>query len=206
MDLLSQLVSIFGLKQEKLFLGEDYVLTCDNFLKCLLIMLRVRSKIPVILMGETGCGKTSLIKFLALKLLEVKMETINFHAGITTEDIIEKMNKFEKDAMKLKFEGKQLWVFLDEINTCDSLGLLSEIMTKKSVQGRMLPDNIQFIAACNPYRVKSQKRQAGLVKKSAATILTYTVNPLPDSIIDYVWDYGSLSQKEEEVYVRNMFS
>ena len=44
---------------------EEYVLTCDNFMKCILIFMRIRSNIPVIMMGETGCGKTSLIKFLA---------------------------------------------------------------------------------------------------------------------------------------------
>lgn len=27
--------------------------------------MRVMAKIPVIIMGETGCGKTSLIKFFA---------------------------------------------------------------------------------------------------------------------------------------------
>ncbi len=94
-------------------------------------MLRVRSKIPVILMGETGCGKTSLIKFLALKLLKVRMETIDFHAGITSEFIIEKMEIYAKIASELE-SGNQLWVFLDEINTCDSMGLLAEIITKHS--------------------------------------------------------------------------
>jgi len=137
-DLLTELISIFGLNQHKLFLGDDYVLTCDNFLKCLLVMLRVRSKIPVILMGETGCGKTSLIKFLALKLLKVRMETIDFHAGITSEFIIEKMEIYAKIASELE-SGNQLWVFLDEINTCDSMGLLSEIVTKNRVQGKDLP-------------------------------------------------------------------
>lgn len=37
----------------------DYVLTTDNFLKMNVIFLRIQSKIPVIIMGETGCGKTS---------------------------------------------------------------------------------------------------------------------------------------------------
>jgi MoxR-like ATPase len=64
-------------------------------------MLRVRSNIPVILMGETGCGKTSLIKFLALQLLEVRMETINFHAGITSKFIIKKMNEYAEIANSL---------------------------------------------------------------------------------------------------------
>ena len=39
-----------------------YVITPDNFLKMLLILLRIRENVPVIMMGETGCGKTSLIR------------------------------------------------------------------------------------------------------------------------------------------------
>lgn len=32
------------------------------------------------------------------------------------------------------------------------MGLISEMMTKKSCQGKPLPDNIFFIGACNPYK------------------------------------------------------
>ena len=39
-----------------------YVITHDNVLKMLLILLRIRENVPVIMMGETGCGKTSLIR------------------------------------------------------------------------------------------------------------------------------------------------
>ena len=61
-------------------------------------MMRVRSNIPVILMGETGCGKTSLIKYLAKKLLEVQIHTIDFHAGITAEYIVSELNFYIADA------------------------------------------------------------------------------------------------------------
>lgn len=37
-------------------------------------------------MGETGCGKTSLIKFLAIAV-DAKFDYLDFHAGITEEDI-----------------------------------------------------------------------------------------------------------------------
>lgn len=43
----------------------NYALTFDNILKMVAIFFRVRSNIPVILMGETGCGKTSLLRYLA---------------------------------------------------------------------------------------------------------------------------------------------
>ena len=75
--------------EEKISLEEiagNYVFTADNFVKMALILLRIRSNIPVIMMGETGCGKTSLIR----KLSELKndgngdkMKILNIHAGTT---------------------------------------------------------------------------------------------------------------------------
>ena len=43
----------------------SYVLNADNFFKMIQILIRLRAGIPVLIMGETGCGKTSLIKAIA---------------------------------------------------------------------------------------------------------------------------------------------
>jgi hypothetical protein len=32
----------------------------------------------------------------------------------------------------------------------------------------------------------------------------YTVNPLPDNIIEYVWDFGSLTELDYKKYISNM--
>ena len=42
----------------------SYVLTVDNVIKILAIHMRFRCNIPVVIMGETGCGKTRLIRFM----------------------------------------------------------------------------------------------------------------------------------------------
>ena len=124
-----------------------YVITADNFFKMLLILLRIREKVPVIMMGETGCGKTSLIRKLNQLLNngdEDKMKILNIHSGITNENIYEflfskkgpnnlsiideaKMlekseEKREKENIKFGkyYEKKNIWIFLDEINTCNS--------------------------------------------------------------------------------------
>ena len=84
----------------------SYVFTADNFVKMVLILLRIRSNIPVIMMGETGCGKTSLIR----KLSELinngsnkKMKILNIHAGVNDKDIIEFIeNKVKKEAEELE--------------------------------------------------------------------------------------------------------
>ncbi len=34
----------------------------------------------------------------------------------------------------------------------------------------------------------------------------YTVNPLPDNIIEYVWDFGALTDFDYKKYISNMLS
>jgi len=45
--------------------NSNYELTLDNSLKMMAIYLRFKANIPVIIMGETGCGKTSIAAKLA---------------------------------------------------------------------------------------------------------------------------------------------
>ncbi len=59
-----------------------------------LIHLRIRAKLPVILMGETGIGKTFLVDLLAA-IMTCKFETLNIHAGVTDKQIIEFDLKYE---------------------------------------------------------------------------------------------------------------
>jgi len=72
----------------------DYVFTEDNFIKMILILLKIRANIPVIMMGETGCGKTLLIRKLSEMLNDgkCKMKIKNIHAGINDRDIINFIN------------------------------------------------------------------------------------------------------------------
>ena len=222
----------------------NYVFTADNFIKMVLILLRIRSNIPVIMMGETGCGKTSLIR----KLSELKndgkknkMKILNIHAGTNDNDIInfikneiypeslklimeEKVQKKNYEEKGLIFEETKFWVFLDEINTCKSMGLISELLCKHSYLGYPLPSNVVFIAACNPYRqitnkvndkkigldiIQAKKEQKLLneldienIKKQKNNNLVYSVNPLPHSLLNFVFDFGNLLPQDEENYIK----
>ena len=87
----------------------EYVFTSDNFIKMILILLRIRENIPVIMMGETGCGKTSLIRKLSELINNGKsnMKILNIHAGITDQEIVDflykkKKKKIEKLIVLLK--------------------------------------------------------------------------------------------------------
>ena len=183
----------------------QYALTPDNILKMILIILRVRVKIPVIIMGETGCGKTSLVRYLA-NTCGVQFYTFNIHAGISDDNIIEFIEEKETHVRDTK---EQIWIFFDEINTCDHLGLISDIMCHHSLLGRPLSKYLVFLAACNPYKERPIEHieTAGLEGKNITdeySKLVYRVHPLPEAITDYVWDYGSLAPKDERDYIKRM--
>ena len=225
---------LLNLKSIEEIVGE-YVFTADNFIKMVLILLRIRENIPVIMMGETGCGKTSLIRKLSelINNGDSKMEILNIHAGITDEEIvkflyeekeiegkkvdsiIEKAKKLEESENRIfklyqqkqqKYFKKKLWVFLDEINTCNCMGLICEMMTKHTCQGEKLPENIFFIGACNPYRYgkKCEDNYALKVDGVKEKKLVYTVNPLPFSLLNFIFNFGNLTAKDEESYINNM--
>ena len=181
-----------------------YALTPDNILKMVLIIQRIRARIPVIVMGETGCGKTSLVRYLA-GTCGVSFRVFNFHAGVREEEMVTFVRKVEEEAKSCN----EVWVFLDEINTCEYLGTINEIICHRTIRGKPLVPNIVFIAACNPYRLRPAEKisTAGLSGKTVTdeySRLVYRVHPLPETMIDFVWDYGSLSTNDERAYIGRM--
>ncbi|CAF4166157.1 unnamed protein product [Rotaria sp. Silwood2] len=138
-------------------LETDYVLTRDNFIKMLLIYMRIQSGIPVLIMGETGCGKTSLIQFLCQKVLDEDLEIFSIHAGVTADIIINKMNNCIHKVQTYTNKEKRLWIIFNEFNTTPNIGLLKEIMCERTLLGESLPDKMVFLGACNPWRQKTTK-------------------------------------------------
>ncbi|CAG8574733.1 752_t:CDS:10, partial [Racocetra persica] len=178
-----------------------YALSADNLLKMALILLRARANVPVVCCGEAGCGKTSLIQFLSI-VVNVEFEALNLHAGIKEQDILDFMNEAEKIAQE-----RQIWLFFDEINTCNHIGLLANLIAHREIFGRKIHHNIRLFSACNPYRLRLKSdTQAGLLAKryEEHSNLVYQVHPLPDQILDYVWDYGVLKPSDEKIYINIM--
>ncbi|XP_048466706.1 E3 ubiquitin-protein ligase rnf213-alpha-like [Rhincodon typus] len=207
---------------------ETYELTSDNMMKMLAIHMRFRSEIPVIIMGETGCGKTRLIRFLCdLQKGKHKTETmklVKVHGGTTAEIIYAKIGEAEKLALgnKVKY-GLDTVLFFDEANTTEAIHAIKEVLCDKTVQGKTMKSNtgLKIIAACNPYRKHSEamiKRleMAGLgyrvkvdetedkLGKIPLRQLVYRVQPLPPSMIPLVWDFGQLSDKAELAYTNQI--
>ncbi|KAL3881512.1 hypothetical protein ACJMK2_027944 [Sinanodonta woodiana] len=210
---------------------DTYELTTDNVKKILAIYMRFRCDIPVIIMGETGCGKTRLVKFLcALQTppgASVKnMILMKVHGGTTTADIKRKVEEARKIAEQNTVQyGPHMYtvLFFDEANTTEAIGMIKEIMCDKSMEGNLLDrsQSLKFVAACNPYKKHSEdliKRleQAGLgyhvdADKTTDRLgrvpmrrLVYRVQPLPQSLLPLVWDFGQLNTQIEDLYIRQM--
>jgi hypothetical protein len=230
-----------------------FVLTIDNVFKMLAVYFRLEAGMPVVIMGETGCGKTYSIQYLAT-VLAYPFFKLDVHGGLETQDIINFMwygrsgtnldpavdigplqlalNEVQhtvdaNEAERKKWEGKQrnpfvfepqpVWVFFDEVNTCDSVGLFREMVCDHSMNGLPLPANLKVIAALNPYRLKQQQGRTtvGIAHKNvdqevadakgiAFRDLVYVVHPIPRTMLEYIWDYGTLGPEEETRYMRSM--
>ena len=163
-----------------------------------------------------GCGKTALIQFLCQKILDDDMEVFRIHAGITNNMIIENMQHFIKKSQEI-FEqdsNKRLWVFLDEFNTTPNIGLWKEIICERTFLGESLPTNMVLLGACNPQRRRKKKTELDddmSIKKYHLDIqrqisnvnssLLYSVVPIPETMLEHVWDYGYLNEATERSYI-----
>ncbi|KAG2374157.1 hypothetical protein C9374_010994 [Naegleria lovaniensis] len=198
--------------------NSDYVLTQDNLMKMFAIILRFKCNLPVIILGETGCGKSFLMAYLS-KILEMDLRRITLHGGHSEKDIIDFIYPIIEEANSHAMAN--YIVFFDESNTCAHTGILKEIVCDRVLNGLPIPKNIKIVCALNPYRLKNEntkkieaviQSQSGILYKHPSfknipdplENLVYRVHPLPDSFIDHVYDFGSLSIETERIYIRSM--
>ncbi|KAF3854020.1 hypothetical protein F7725_014708 [Dissostichus mawsoni] len=205
-----------------------YELTADNVMKMLAIHMRFRCGIPVVIMGETGCGKTRLVRFLCALQREQKpvenMVLVKVHGGTTAEMIYRKVREAEILAVNNRRSHKlDTILFFDEGNTTEALFAIKEILCDQSMKGEPLKagSGLKIIAACNPYRKHSPEmvkrlERAGLgyrvkadetedrLGKVPLRQLVYRVHPLPPSMASLVWDFGQLSDSTELSYIKQI--
>lgn len=167
---ISLLRKVMGLDSHELnYLDPDptYELTVDNCLKLMAIFMRLRTRSPVIIMGETGCGKTRKIKFYSSLHYDAKdkknadyKHLIHFkiHGGVTYQDIQDKVAEAERlsreNFRKLYRNNSTIRsavetngvpdipataiLFFDEANTTEAIGLIKEILCDQTCQGRQI--------------------------------------------------------------------
>ena len=162
-------------------------------------------------MGETGVGKTKLLEMLSTLYGKgsSNWHKLQIHAGITDQKIVEFIEEVTKKYQQQENKEEKVCIFFDEINTCNSLGLITEIMCNHTYLGKTINENFVFLGACNPYRIITKKMKAsGLVyyntkEKNKLDNLVYTVNPLPHSLLNFIFDFGSLQDADEKKYIVN---
>ncbi|XP_074672203.1 E3 ubiquitin-protein ligase rnf213-alpha-like isoform X1 [Strix aluco] len=206
---------------------ESYQLTLDNTMKMLAIHLRFQCGIPVIIMGETGCGKTKLVQFMCSLQRAGRdfqnMVVVRVHGGTTSKTIHKKV----RQAIELARINEEKYkvdtvLFFDEANTSEAIFAIKEVLFDHSVNGeKILTDSLKVVAACNPYKrhtketvEKLEKAGLGYRVRSEDTLeklghiplrqLVYRVKPLPPSLLPLVWDFGELNEKTQSLYIREI--
>lgn len=207
---------------------KTYELTTDNMLKILAIEMRFRCGIPVVIMGETGCGKTRLVKFLSdLRRGGADAETLRLvkvHGGTTADAICAQVMEAEQLALQNRSAcGLDTILFFDEANTTEAISCIKEVLCDRTVDGQPLVQDsgLHIIAACNPYRMHTPQmiarlESAGLgyrvrARDTADRLgsiplrqLVYRVHALPPSLIPLVWDFGQLNDVAEKLYIQQI--
>ncbi|ETO05467.1 hypothetical protein RFI_31929, partial [Reticulomyxa filosa] len=81
------------------------------------IFMKIRTNTYVILMGESGCGETSLIKFFGTRR----------ECASSDERLNERLSKDK--------EKKEMWILLDEVNTSPDIRWFKELICDHSLDG-----------------------------------------------------------------------
>ncbi|KAM9300337.1 E3 ubiquitin-protein ligase rnf213-alpha-like [Morus bassanus] len=206
---------------------ESYHLTLDNTMKMLAIHLRFQCGIPVIIMGETGCGKTKLVQFMCSLQRAGRdiqnLVVVRVHGGTTSKAIHKKV----RQAIELARDNEERHkvdtvLFFDEANTSEAIFAIKEVLCDRSVNGEKIPtDRLKVVTACNPYKThtketveKLEKAGLGYRIRTEDTLeklgyiplrqLVYQVKPLPPSLLPLVWDFGELNEKTQSLYIREI--
>ena len=169
-----------------------------------------------------GCGKRALINYLCHKILDDELHVFHIHAGVTNQNIVDTITKqiiraewLIEEAKKVQVDAKRLWIFFDEFNTAKNVGLIKEIVCERTLLSKPLPNNMVFLAACNSRRLATQKPQFDDnigIKKAQYEIeksdirerLMYFVVPIPETMIEYIYDYGYLNDVTERKYIETI--
>jgi Cdc6-like AAA superfamily ATPase len=68
--------------------GKGFCITTENFMKICLIILKAELKTPIIMMGESGCGKTYVSQYVSSVLLEEELRELTLYSGVTESDFV----------------------------------------------------------------------------------------------------------------------
>jgi hypothetical protein len=192
--------------------NKGFRITEESYMKILLMLQKSQIKQPIILMGESGCGKTYLSSYLVETILGETLQIICLFSGFSLEDLVKEMREAIEEAKQLQRENpeepKNKWILFDEFNTTAIQAQIADIMLDRVFEGEKLPDNLLFIACCNPYRMKiggkEGSRDIGFVVNPKTSVLSHVVHVVPDRLLDIVWNFGELTEEDEKHHILSM--
>ena len=182
----------------------NYIFTSDNFFKIIRILINIETKIPMILMGETGVGKTKLFEILkTLYRKRINYFKLQITSEITDKDIIKFIEEIKYEYIKNYEYDELALIIFEEINASNSSRLIKEIICNHTYLGKKIDKNFVFLGTCNPYCLNNNKMRKILNETEKLNNLKYKVNPLPFSLFNYIFNLDFLENEEEKEYIKN---
>eukprot|EP01080_Neovahlkampfia_damariscottae_P004913 gene4913-8502_t len=174
----------------------NYAITADNLKKLFHILLKLQCNSPVILMGGNGQGKSELFRYMT-GLFGEKLHRLSINSDMTTEFLENWFSHFFETARWSP--EKKVFIFFDMINNCSCDGFFKLVISDRIFKNQPIPENLKIVAACNPYDER-------LTNKSKIDYhkLTYYVKPISESLIEHIFDYGTLSEQVEKMYIKSI--
>lgn len=132
---------IFNYKKEKVkqFLYSSYFFSTENIQNLYDILEHIHFRENIILFGDTGTGKTSLVEFLA-KQLKKEIMIANISNDTEISDLVGKFvlkdkELIFKEGFLVKAMKKDCWLLLDEVNLAplEVLDFLESCVSKRSL-------------------------------------------------------------------------
>ena len=185
-----------------------FVTVKDTYAKMHMLIVMAELGLPIMIQGQSGCGKTFLVKNTSEKILGDECLVKTLHNGFKESDLENLLLKSIKRAKELQAENRRLWLVFDEINTSPCQCLKREVMIERKItfleKEIKIPKNLVLVGIANPYD-RLKQNPAGKKRgdsKDQKNQLSHNVNPITDGLLNFAVDFEQLDEETERKYVR----
>ena len=190
------------------------MLTADSLVRLLAIKMRLACDVPVVFVGETGCGKTHLVHFFR-RLCGYRVEVINVHGGLSALDLHVRVQQI----IASKRGGAGAGAGGRGQPAAERVGRDgAPVMCDRVLMGRRVPDNVKFMNPVRygehfpampgldfqPYTRRGGRGGSGDVARLAVAVALLRCGPrggasgcttsIARGHVSLAWDFGTPSQ------------
>ncbi|GIQ83077.1 hypothetical protein KIPB_004330 [Kipferlia bialata] len=180
----------------------SYEFTPDVALKMCMLHTKVSTGQPVLLTGDGGTGKTALVtSYLEMMMALAPEGTFGYTTATVNASTSEETIEGLFSDMSRHREGVSRDVlFLDEVNASPfSTEIMAGVLSRQ-FRGHPFPPSLSVVMAVNPLRTCHQEN-AMLHSMRHTVPYVFRVNPIPESMLRCLIDFGSLALEDEVRYV-----